>query len=298
MESIKPYVVSEDIMLQLTKWSQKNSFTVPKMDYFQCLKKESEQELKKIFLKVEVVPDLELINFLDGLVKKQNRIVSLDRTYINIDNPRIVGFLDTSRAVNDNLEDLGLISRDNFQPLSVQFDNLSKKLIQQGIRDVTLLDDVIFGGTSLAKIIEFLNIRGINVTNAISAIGIEEGIKKVESLGVPVEVGIVYREVIDEICQRDFYPGIPQSGRTLISKDTGVFGASYILPFGKPFDWASIPKESEKNFSEFFLTQTVLLWGRIEKLSNKTITLKDLPRKLQVFGFPETVSVTKVLRNI
>lgn len=298
MESIKPYVVSEDVRLQLTKWGQKNSFTIPKRNYFDCLKRDSEQELKRIFPNFEIVPDLELISVVDNLIKKQNKIVSLDRTYVDKNNPKIVGFLDSSRAVDDNLDDLGLVSRNKSISLSTQFNNLSQSLNQKKIKEIALLDDVIFGGTSLVTIIESLKKKGVSVTNVISAIGIEDGINKVKKLGIPVEIGIVYKEVVDEICQRDFYPGIPQSGRTLISKDGSFFGASYILPFGKPFDWASIPKKYEKNLSDFFIKQTTLLWNRIERLSNKTITLKDLPRKIRVFGFPETVSITKVLKNI
>jgi len=97
---------------------------------------------------------------------------------------------------------------------------------------------------------------------------------------------IYYDEVIDEICERDFYPGVPLSGRTV--KGQLNVGAPYLLPFGKPTHWASIPKEWEKEFSRFCLQQTIKLWEEIEEISGKVVRNCDLDRLPVGFNWDKT----------
>ena len=58
------------------------------------------------------------------------------------------------------------------------------------------------------------------------------------------------KDVIDQICERDFYFGIAQSGISIKNSNGLVFKAPYFKPYGNPIERASIPSEYEKYFSE------------------------------------------------
>ena len=56
-------------------------------------------------------------------------------------------------------------------------------------------------------------------------------------------------DVIDQICERDFYFGIAGSG-IMINTNNGLYKAPYFKPYGNPYERASIPVESEQYFSK------------------------------------------------
>jgi len=53
-------------------------------------------------------------------------------------------------------------------------------------------------------------------------------------------------------------------------------GMPYILPYGKPAEWASIPAESACAFSRFCLSETMAIFEEMEGLSQQKITLESL----------------------
>ncbi len=84
---------------------------------------------------------------------------------------------------------------------------------------------------------------------------------------------------MDQICERDFYFGIPGSGISL-KKDTQVYKAPYFLPYGNPVERASIPEEYAKYFSDTCIKRSIKLWEEIENLSKRKLLIKDLPEKI------------------
>lgn len=99
------------------------------------------------------------------------------------------------------------------------------------------------------------------------------------------------KEVIDQICERDFYFGIAGSGIS-VKTGTEIVKAPYFLPFGNPVDRASIPKEYATYFSNSCINRSILLWQEIEKLSKKEILIKDLPEQIQNTQQEETIIKT------
>ncbi len=87
-------------------------------------------------------------------------------------------------------------------------------------------------------------------------------------------------DVIDQICERDFYFGIAGSGIS-VRTSTNIVKAPYFLPFGNPVKRASIPIESATYFSNSCITRSILLWQEIEMLSNRKLYIKDLPEQIQ-----------------
>ena len=85
----------------------------------------------------------------------------------------------------------------------------------------------------------------------------------------------------DEICKRDFFACVPMSGRMLIDNEGVVWSAPYFKPFGDPQKWASIPESAVAEFSKFALKQSILLWQKVEDLSQATISTNIVPRKIR-----------------
>ncbi|MBI3334954.1 MAG: hypothetical protein HY001_00440 [Candidatus Portnoybacteria bacterium] len=224
--------------------------------------------MREIFLSFEFVTEEELAEGIEMLVSRSGLTpVSLDRAYLHV-----ATHLDIARLVDDTGSDCGLGHRPENPPLLQQF----RSLKERGLREVTLVDDVVFTGELVERIIHCLSRLGIRVPLVCAGIGIAEGIHRINQSKREVRCVRRYEEVIDEVCERDFYPGVPFSGRLLAGD--GNFGLPYLLPFGNPGKWASIPTEWQARFSQFCIEQTIRLFERIEKYSNRVVSCAELGR--------------------
>lgn len=138
--------------------------------------------------------------------------------------------------------------------------------------------------------------------NDIEVVGIRSGISSYEAyiyfnenlkLGLNCKY-LLTEKVMDQICERDFYFGVAGSGIS-IKNDDSIYKAPYFIPYGNPFERASIPKEYENIFSIGCINRSISLWEEIEKLSNKKILIKDLPEK--IFNTNENDEVIKTLKK-
>lgn len=287
VEASTPYIVSGDIKLLLGLWAKKRGFTLPNEDFFYKLRSNFDGVMKGIFPGYEFVTEKEISNGLFDLqARTQYFPVSLDRVYLQ--SP--FG-LDITRLVDVNGNDKGLGRRPATPLLLQQF----RELRDSGKKQITLIDDVIFTGDLLERLCNTLQKIGIEVPTIIAGIGINKGVKKLQRLGKEVQCVRLYNTVIDEICERDFYPGVPFSGRSIPNSEN--VGVPYILPFGKPSQWASIPEERQASFSQFCIEQTIKLFAAIEEESERQISCSDLERK--VIDLPQdNTRYVNVLREI
>jgi len=162
-----------------------------------------------------------------------------------------------------------------------QINKLSYLFRRLGIKEIIIADDVVFSGTVLRNIINrFKN-------NNISVIGIRTCISTYESyryfnqylpLGLKCQY-LMSDQVIDQICERDFYFGIAGSGIS-ITRNNEVFKAPYFRPYGNPVERSSIPIEYEKWFSLTCLRRSLDLWEEINRLNNKDFLISELPEKI------------------
>ncbi|MBU2103373.1 MAG: hypothetical protein KKF80_08240 [Candidatus Omnitrophica bacterium] len=266
----RPYVVSGDIKCLLQQWAYKKNFRLPNDEFFDKLRSNFSLFMIQVFPEFEFVTEKELVDGLNALVKKNGLpTLSLDRVYFPSDVR-----IDIARQIDIGGVDKGLGRRADSPFLLEQF----RKLRDSGVKEVSLVDDVIFSGDLIARVGKVLKSVGINVGEIYAGIGIKEGMDLLKNKGYRVGCVRSYESVIDEICERDFYPGVPLSGR-LVDSENNV-GAPYILPFGNPGKWASVPQNCQIPFSRFCLNQTVQLFEGIEKISNRIVTCADLERKV------------------
>lgn len=141
---------------------------------------------------------------------------------------------------------------------------------------------------------EKFNKEGINVIGIRSCISTSKPYEYFKYLPLGIKSGyLIGEDFIDQICERDFYFGIAQSGISVKTEEGTILKAPYFLPFGDPVNRASIPKEFEKMFSQSCLDRSIALWQEIERLSKRTIYIKDLPEKIQ--NTEENEEVVKTL---
>ena len=149
-------------------------------------------------------------------------------------------------------------------------------------KEIIIADDVVFSGDVLRNIISIFKKNNINVIGISTAIARKDSYDYFNSnLKLGIKTGFLMdNDVIDQICERDFYFGIAGSGISVNTK-AQIVKAPYFLPFGNPVDRASIPKEYEIYFSNSCINRSILLWQEIEKLSKRKIFIKDLPEQIQ-----------------
>ncbi len=290
----RPYVVSTDSRGLLKSWARKNQLTLPNDAYFQGMLKDLEATLRQYFAEVEIVPEEFLRQGLNRLIiNSPVPVVSLDRAYVNPKQSKLLGFLDATRTVDTNLNSTGLGSRGLEITLERQIGQLAAK---QSGKTIALADDVIFEGKTMLQLVQKFRNKGVVVDSVLAGIAIKEGKELLEQNGIRVDSLIVYDQVIDEICERDFVVGCPYSGRSVVNGQGIIEGAPYLYPFGKPVEWASIPPEEAVNFSLFALYQSLQLWTKTEQLSRQSIPTQQVGKP--VFGLPKGKSISEALAAV
>jgi len=258
----------------MQEWAIKQGFVLPCEEFFHQLRGEFSSYMRRVFSNFEFVSENEIFRGISDFVGQSDLpTISLDRAYFKSELN-----LEIARLVNEKGENQGLGHRAGSPPLLRQIEEIQTS----GVREVTLVDDVIFTGTLLERVVELLSRINVRAPVICAGIGIAGGIKRIKNAECDVHCVRTYKEVIDEVCERDFYPGVPLSGR-LLAGSTNI-GVPYILPFGNPEEWASIPSELTGSFSAFCLHQTTCLFDEIERCSDREVLCQELGRR--VIGLP------------
>lgn len=282
----KPYIVSADIYLLLSKWAVRKNFTLPSKEFFLKLREEFSMHMFKLFPDFEFISEDEIFKYMLQITSGSNLpVVSLDPVYFQGDHS-----LELTRNVKLDGTDQGLRHRFGSDPLLKQLSLLK----DTGVKEICLVDDVIFSGVLTERVIRSLSHLGISVPLVCAGIGIQEGIDRITTSSRSIYCLKTYVDVMDEVCERDFYLGVPYSGRSLCNSQN--IGLPYILPYGKPDKWASIPVVSQKPFSEFCINQTITLFEEIEKSSKRIIDCSEIERK--VFDQPKKGRYVDFLQSI
>lgn len=192
-------------------------------------------------------------------------IVTLDKIYI--EEKEGIYFLDCTRINGTN----EIISRRG-ESIDRQISRLSKIG-----KEIILADDVVFSGNVLKNIINRFSKEGVEVVGIISSICSIEAYNYFNSTlkcGIKTNY-LMNEEVIDQICERDFYFGVAGSG--IMVCNNGLFKAPYFKPYGNPNERASIPCEYVDMFSRGCLERSKYLWERIDEGRGSKTKIGELP---------------------
>lgn len=216
-------------------------------------------------------------------------IVTLDKIYIEPDNENIY-FFDCTRIDGSKK----LVTRsggDLFEQIKILGNILTNKKI-------FLADDVVFSGEVLKTIIKMLGDVDIQVLGIISSISTRGGY---EYFSKELKYGIftnylLEEDVIDQICERDFYFGIAGSG-ILVRYDNCLYKAPYFKPFGNPSERASIPEEYVESFSKNCIDRSICLFEDIDRQKDEKTLISELPEKIILTDGNEEVIKTLIKRR-
>jgi len=271
------YVVSLDQTVLLDRWARPRGFRLPDSIFFQELRGALKEELQRYFHQVEMLDEKELrLGLQDQLHGSSDPVISLDSVY----TPPGAYLLESTRMVDIHLRDIGKGSRNGIS-LASQYEAMERCLHGKSVQ---LVDDVMFGGGTLKNVVDQLQQHSIRVSRIVVVIMTGDGSRNIQEQfpTIPVQAVRFYDPITDEVCERDFFVGMPMSGR-LIGKNglplSPETGASYFLPFGNPVEWATIPYDSITRWSVFCLEQNIRLWDEIGKVSGRQVQVEDLERR-------------------
>lgn len=206
-------------------------------------------------------------------------IVSLDSVYLDTSVKDII-FLDCTRL--DGSKDLvSRINPNDKESVSKQIKLISDELKRNGSTSIVLADDVVFSGSVLKSVGSLFKKNGVNVVGIRACVSTDSAYLEFSKLPLGIKCGcLMGRDVIDQICERDFYFGVAQSGIS-VNKNGIIYKAPYFKPYGDPVERASIPEENSDIFSKNCIIRSLALWDRIERLTGKEILIRDLPEVIQ-----------------
>lgn len=283
MSERKPYVISADVEGLMSKWARANNMPTVDHDFYA----ETQQGITQIIDGVdptyatEVVSEAELGEGLTELVNTQTAgdLVNMDDVYVDASS---MIPLHVTRAVGPDFKSLeGTWPRPGMPAFEDQIETICRRATSG---EVTIVDDVVFSGNAIREVADMLATRGIRVSRVLAGIAIGDGREILDKLGIELHSVKEYKSVVDEICERDFVPGAPGSGRSIYTPTGEWYSAPYITPFGDPEGWASIPAEGghAATLSRFCLERAIEMWRTIEHKSGTTIPHAAVPRPLEL----------------
>lgn len=149
----------------------------------------------------------------------------------------------------------------------------------------------------ICKVAQALNEKGIIVKEVLSGVTVQENIPVITSQGIDIKSYFNISNVLDEVCERDFYFGVAQSGQSRLQPDNTVLKQPYFSPFGLPVDSASVPEDKVTSFSQECLECSYELWQEMQKNSGRVLTSSDLPENIANTPFIEGFDVLPLLQE-
>jgi hypothetical protein len=277
-----PYIITEDLEILMRRWSEKTGIAIPDADFFREMRVELCLTLKEFFVdaKISYIQYATLAQQMAERIERASEtsiVVSIDRVY---DSAPF--HLESNRVADlETMKILGETERPGFPSITEQIAKLPNS------KPITLADDGCFSGATLKQIVRKFHSYGKTVGKVIVGISINpsENVFVEAFPQIPLCAVHTVDQVKDWVCERDFYLGVPFSGRTAGKKEGDIvkciipeIALAYCYPFGDPIDGASVPTQFGRAFSEQVIRQSTRLWNEIGRIRNSPILCSEVPR--------------------
>lgn len=262
----KPYIISEELDLLNDGYIQR--------DVLNAFRENLDEDLRALGKNTLWIASQEIQK---GITLRTNQTksptVSLDDRYTTSADE----WLGVSRGINEDLNDIGYVPRVGYPALDTQLDAVAKTG-----EEIVLIDDVVFSGDMITWLDAELRKRNTKIASVICGIAIGKGIQKLNEQGIDVDAVRVFDDIDDELCERDFAV-VAGSGRRI---EAAASNALYFSDqYGKPAEWASIPKGSIVDF-------TARSFRRSASLLDPSIPMKGIG---SFYGINSNVNAVDVL---
>lgn len=341
---VPKYLVTRDLSVLVRRWAEGQGFHVPGREFFEELHRDLDAELRRIFeplgIAVTFMSWAEIKGNLLSLIEREANgypVISLDRAYVETADIRF----STNRLVswsshNRSWSDLGHGPRPGAGMITTQLERIASSSALARLKDkkVVVVDDGVWTGKTFYALQELLRGRGIEIQKFLVALHIKQQtpsdlLKKLRAPIIPPDderFKFEPGEVMEWVCKRDFFLGVPYSGRTLGIRDLGLpngsddpaairtyyprqplpgnQGAPYLLPLGNPIGWASIPAEEAKAFSQVCLGLARRLYEGIEEETSRVlgyprpVFVKDLARPPFFYRRPDVRVIAEIDKSL
>jgi hypothetical protein len=213
-------------------------------------------------------------------------------------NPRRGHVIEINRIANKNGETIGFGPRPGNPSLSKQVSGIA--LMSNG-NPVVLVEDGSFTGSTFECLLNQLKQKRVNVVAIVSGICFPDALSHLSDV---FDGEIVVMKKVDKpyewMPDHDFIPFAPNCGRVY----GGSFGDEmlpyytheglsycfpYILPFGDPTKWASIPKEHACSFSLLCLREALELFRMLDDMNGRQLKVSDLMGSTPRVSVPITI---------
>lgn len=299
MTNSMPYVVTDDLEIVFS-YLQRRGISLPSASVIKSASQKVISALSEVFPKVDAVEASRISDYLNAKASLSS-LPAVSLTGL-LDDKFATAALHFSRSVRRSSGDLGSFGYKSIGVMprtakdlgyGEQLD-LAARIIKQKFNRVALIDDVVFSGGTILSVTEEFAKRGVAVAKVIASVAIEGAIPKLAEQGITVDADVVYSNVCDEVCMRDFIVGAPEGGRNVISEDGYYEAAPYIEPFGDIQSWASIPPERCKEFSMIATRASLDIWEDIDRKNGRPILVGELAKP--IVGLNVSESVVKQLK--
>lgn len=290
------FVLTEDLFPIMTNWAKDYGFTIPNSRWFSQNHKQLRVAIEDALSrgtpdKVVIVDSLPCSYIASQIKVKINEIesrgdlnvdigsvVSLDRVY-SLELGNLVCYpIEINRVVDRCGNDLPRSPRPGTLSLFEQINQFKQSITSNHI---IVVDDGIWTGETLKQVIAELQQQKLNVVAVVAGIKHKEPGKLI-NLGIDaskvwaIQTYVSYeRPIWDWVCERDFFPGVPFGGRTVNFNDKNI-GAYYVESNEWLNKWASI--NDDGSFRKICYTLSLNLFREIERLSNKSLLVANMPR--------------------
>ena len=289
MRELKDKMVFSDDIGRIFKGINAFDFTYkfrPSESTIKYVRADFKKDTNRIFdNSVRIVSEDEMLE-VNNLFDLSVPVVTLDKIYITPDEKNIF-FLDCTRISGTD----EIVSRKE-ESLDEQITRIANAL---PAKEIILADDVVFSGGVLTTIIGKFKEKGITVIGVVSGISAYKAFNTFNNnlkLGIKTNF-LMTEDVVDQICERDFYFGVAGSG-IMMSKERKD-KAPYFIPFGDPETRASVPAKDVKDFSIGCIRRSIYLWEDIDSQRETETLMSELPERIA--GTNDNDYVVKTLRR-
>lgn len=282
----KVYLITADVYLLLQQWANENNFVLPPQAFFKkmhaaalsTLRSALGKNVKVVSLQAELLAE----NVAVIIQRMENvPVVAMDPLLFNIPTGSrpLLTFQSTrlSTYKSGQWDKLEEGPRPYFPSLKDQAQQIAKSIKKYSTNRVIVIDDGCYDGDSLKNCVQLLTKEGLQVVGAVVGVHRKKGLSQVFTC--PFQAVHTYKEtdLVDWICERDFFPGIPYGGRTILTNGEVAtqfeLAAYYLHNFGLVEKWASIPEDKTLDFSNAMLNISCLIFEEIQKTNQNQLVL-------------------------